>query len=69
MMACVVKHFCVAYYLPKLLLESKSVFCGGVVEGGGRGVDCRAEYRFRPAVRDKSATETKRDNRRTIVPK
>lgn len=30
-------------YLPRVLLESKSGFCGGVVEGWGEGVDCSAE--------------------------
>lgn len=30
-------------YLPSVLLESKSGFCGGVLEGWGEGVDCSAE--------------------------
>lgn len=31
------------FYLPRVLLESKSVFCGGVLEGWDEGVDCSAE--------------------------
>lgn len=47
-------------YPPRVRLESKSGFCGGGVEGWGDGVDCSAEYRFRPAVRDSSVTEKDR---------
>lgn len=45
------------FYLARVLLESMSGLCGGGVEGGGGGVDCSAEYRLRPAVRDSSVTE------------